>query len=89
MSKGFKVKFRAKKLYHPEGATASAIQRGRHLEPEAVNTAKNYRMGLLRQLSQRPILSLTFKERHQLHNLQVEFKTKKGKANDRRAIASA
>ena len=68
------MKNRKGKLYHPEIVRAGAMLNGRHLEPKAVADAKNWRMGRYRQFSARPILKLSFKDRHLFRSLELEFK---------------
>lgn len=51
---------------------SSALKRGRTLNPEAVEDAKKWREDKLRELEKRPILSLSFKERHLLKTLQAQ-----------------
>ena len=66
-------------LHHPEHVTAGAMARGRFLEPKAEEEALHWRMGRFRQLRQLPILSLSFKDRHLLATLKLEFEPKNKK----------
>ncbi|KKN59524.1 hypothetical protein LCGC14_0541380 [marine sediment metagenome] len=50
----------------------SALRRGRTLNPVAVNKARQWRKKRLEELASRPILSLSFKERHELKNLGAQ-----------------
>ena len=54
-------------LHHPEHATASSIERGRHLEPEAIARSKKWCEGKVFELSRKK--NLTPKERHLLDRL--------------------
>jgi len=50
----------------------SALVRGRTLDPDAVELAKEWRKGRVKELEAMPILALTFKERHELLNLKPQ-----------------
>ena len=52
----------------------SALRRGRTLDPKAVEKARQWRKKRLEELESKPILSMSFKERHELHNLQAQQK---------------
>ncbi len=64
-------------LHHPENLSASSMGRGRHLEPKAIERALHWRMGRFRQLMQVPICALSFKDRHLLRTLKLEFEPEK------------
>ena len=63
-------------LHHPEHATAGSISNGRHLEPEAVKLARVWRENMHAALSHQPIPALSFKQRHLLRELKIEFDKK-------------
>ena len=49
---------------------SSALTRGRTLDPFAVDKANQWRIARLKELESQNILTLTFKERHELSNLK-------------------
>lgn len=49
----------------------SALRRGRTLDPFAVDKAIQWRIKRIKELESKSILSLSFKERHLLHNLKA------------------
>lgn len=51
---------------------SSALARGRTLSPDAVEKAKKWREKRIKELEAKPIISLSFKERHELHNLKAQ-----------------
>jgi hypothetical protein len=74
MSKGTIYKLRpgrGRVLYEPERVTASSVIRGRHLDPEAVTRAAEWRRNRIKELESKPILSLSFKEQHELQRLKA------------------
>ena len=49
---------------------SSALRRGRTLDPFAVDKANQWRIARLKELKGRNILTLRFKERHELQGLE-------------------
>lgn len=68
------LKKRKGQPHHPGGMTAGAMINGRYLETAAVTRAKTWRSNMFKYLSGQHILRLTFKQRHLLRSLQLEFK---------------
>ena len=73
MSRGRQLRSQGGRMVHikPLFATAETVRKGKHLDPEAVKRADDWRRKRLQELEDKPAESLTFKERHQLRELRM------------------